>query len=165
MTGKNIYQRMADVTDKIGAFEKDGRNAHFNYKFAGIESIVRKLNPVLKECGVILVTTVVDIPQQIEVMQMSKAGWNKNQVTQVRIKATAINIDNPEETISVESYGFGVDSQDKGVYKAVSGARKYAIFLLFNLMSGADDPEYSHGKIPPAMKTPEPESDETPDFI
>jgi hypothetical protein len=52
-------------------------------------------------------------------------------------------VDNPEDRVSAQTYGFGLDGQDKGVYKAISGARKYGIFGLLNLMAGDDDPESS----------------------
>lgn len=143
-TSLNIYQRMLGVTNEVESFEKDGRNTHFNYKFAGIESIVLKLNPILERWGVALVTTTVGEPRQVGVRQKGKSGWNENQVTEVTICATAINVDNPDEQVSIECTGAGTDSQDKGIYKAISGARKYSIFLLFNLMSGDDDPEHSN---------------------
>jgi len=142
-TTLNLYQRMIGITNDAKSFEKDGRNTHFNYKFSSIEKIVIKINPILGKWGVALVTTTVGDPRQIEVRQKGKSGWNENQVTEVTVKATAINVDKPDEQISIECHGFGVDGQDKGIYKAISGARKYSIFLLFNLMSGNDDPEYS----------------------
>ena len=142
---KNLYQRILAVTSEVGAFSKDGRNAFHNYQYASIEAVIAIIQPILVKHGVVLTYEVVSCVQ-VPVRQFTQAkGWTENEVTQACVLMRVINADNPEETYSVKTYGFGIDSQDKGVFKAISGARKYGIFGMFNLMAGDDDPEYSGG--------------------
>lgn len=138
---RNIYQRINSVMTDIGAFSKDGRNQHFNYRYASIESIVAAIQPALTEHGIALIFDTLECVQ-VPVKQYTAKGTNENEVTRVTIKMTAVNIDNPTDIATIHTYGYGVDSQDKGVYKAISGGRKYAMFAMFNLMAGSDDPEH-----------------------
>ena len=138
---KNIYQRILAVTADVGTFAKDGKNTFHNYNYASIEAIVADIQPVLIKHGVVLAFEV-DECIQVQVRQFTeKKGWNENEVTRVHIILQAINADTPDDKVSKGFYGFGIDSQDKGIYKATSGARKYGIFGMFNLMAGDDDPE------------------------
>ena len=49
---------------------------------------------------------------------------------------TAVNMDNPEDRHWITTVAQGWDSTDKGIYKAISGGRKYGIFGMFNLQLG-----------------------------
>jgi len=156
---KNIYQRILAVTESVGAFAKDGKNTFHNYAYASIEAIVADIQPELIKNGIALLFEV-DECVQMPVRQFTTAkGWNENEVTRVHIIMEAVNTDTPTDKVSKGVYGFGIDSQDKGIYKAISGARKYGIFGMFNLMSGDDDPEHDTGTPPvhqPAQAKPKP---------
>jgi hypothetical protein len=56
------------------------------------------------------------------------------------MKTAFINADCPEEKIESFYYGYGIDTQDKGIGKAISYAVKYALLKQFCLETG-DDPE------------------------
>ena len=141
MTGRNIYQRILAVMQETGAFSKDGKNAFHNYKYASIEAIVATIQPILVRHGLVLMYDV-STCEQIPIRQFTQGkGWVENEVTRVTVITTVVNADEPTEQVSRQTFGFGIDSQDKGVYKAISGARKYGIFGMFNLMAGDDDPE------------------------
>ena len=51
-----------------------------------------------------------------------------------------VNIEKPEETIKVTSYGDGVDPQDKAPGKAMTYADKYALMKAYKIITG-DDPD------------------------
>jgi hypothetical protein len=51
-----------------------------------------------------------------------------------------VNIDEPMDLIDVETFGFGIDDQDKGPGKAMSYAVKYALLKTLGLETG-DDPD------------------------
>jgi hypothetical protein len=51
-----------------------------------------------------------------------------------------VNVDEPSEWIDVESFGYGLDDQDKGPGKAMSYAVKYALLKTLGLETG-DDPD------------------------
>ncbi|MDQ9734072.1 ERF family protein, partial [Acinetobacter baumannii] len=51
-----------------------------------------------------------------------------------------VNVENPEESIEIISYGDGIDTQDKAVGKAMTYADKYALMKAYKIISG-DDPD------------------------
>jgi hypothetical protein len=58
----------------------------------------------------------------------------------VELKMTVrfVNIDKPSDYIDVQTFGFGIDGQDKGPGKAMSYAMKYALLKTFGLETGDD---------------------------
>ena len=60
----------------------------------------------------------------------------------LRIETTYkfVNVEKPEETIEVITYGDGVDTQDKAPGKAMTYADKYALLKAYKIISG-DDPD------------------------
>ena len=56
--------------------------------------------------------------------------------TIIKLRVEFVNIDNPDDRFCVEHYGYGIDTQDKGVGKAVSYAYKYALLKTFALETG-----------------------------
>jgi len=141
----NIYQRIAKVTEAVGSFAKDGFNSHHKYKFAGIETIVGKINPHCLEHGIALV-------QEARMLEPIKNEGKD--IARCEVITHAINVDDPEDRVTTVTAGYGYDSTDKGIYKAISGGRKYAIFGLFNVHAGNDDPEYDSKPSKPSQKPP-----------
>ena len=138
MTGEpNIYQRILAVASRIKSFEKDGKNTQFNFRYAGIEAIIERIQPICIENGIALVCEA----YTDNTVLTFQGGKGENHISTCFVTLHAINVDNPEERVSVSMPGHGYDSLDKGIFKAISGARKYAIFGMFNLMAGDDDPE------------------------
>ncbi len=54
---------------------------------------------------------------------------------------TFFNIDDPQDKLDTCSFGFGVDTQDKGPGKAMSYMVKYALLKTLGLETG-DDPDF-----------------------
>jgi hypothetical protein len=81
---------------------------------------------------------------------------NKEKLTFVdTIKMTLkiINVDVPTEVEFVESFGKGVDSSDKGLGKASTYARKYALLNAYKIASG-EDPDANKSETTTVAKTP-----------
>jgi hypothetical protein len=132
----NIYQRILAVTADVKSFGKDSQNTQFNFKYASVEQVVAVISPVCVQHGIVLLFEADILPPATNI--------NKNgqiQLAMVMGKLTAVNVDEPSDRIVVSLPAAGFDTLDKGIYKALSGARKYAIFSMFNLMTGSDDPE------------------------
>ena len=64
---------------------------------------------------------------------------NTEYIATVKVKFTFIDGDSGEE-LSIHSVGEGQDAGDKAVYKAITGAQKYALMKAFMIPTG-DDPE------------------------
>ena len=123
----NIYQRMHAVMKAVGYVQKEDKKVNNQYTFVSHDAVTGKIRPALIEAGIITVPRVV------------KWAQDGNR-TEVNVEVDFVNIDKPEERITVPMFGFGIDQQDKGPGKAISYAVKYALLKAFSLETG-DDPE------------------------
>lgn len=126
MTKLNIAQRinaaMADV-DYIQKEKKQG----MNYTIVSHDAVTAKVRPILQKHGVVY------YPRAMSVEQV---GNRTQAVFAVRFE----NIDDRSDFIDVETFGYGVDAQDKGPGKAMSYGVKYALLKVLGLETG-DDPD------------------------
>jgi hypothetical protein len=76
------------------------------------------------------------------VLEHTKEG----NLTLVKMNAEIINVDMPEDRITIGDYvGHGIDQSDKGFGKACSYAYKYLLMKLFMTSIGTDeDSEFSN---------------------
>ena len=131
---KNIYQKLLAVKTKVNYIKQDGQVAFGNtkYRFAGSESVLKRINPVLIEQGLFLETEI--ISQDID-----KSG--NGYFTKLELKYTWINTESPDEKISIKWFAQGIDNSEKGIGKALTYAERYFLLKTFNCATGQDDPE------------------------
>jgi hypothetical protein len=127
MTEKNIYQRLHEVMKEVSYVQKGDKQVNGQYRFVSHDAVTGKIRPALLTHGVL------SIPQN---MKHVKDG----NMTIIEMDIRFVNIDKPEDFIDVPSVGYGIDSQDKGVGKAISYAVKYGLLKALSLETG-DDPE------------------------
>lgn len=127
----NIYQRILKVMGDISYVQKENKKVNNQYTFVSHDAVVAKLRKSMVEHGIVFVPSVISH----EIQEGSKGNR-----TVVEMQCGFYNAEKPDEFISVKSYGYGIDSQDKGIGKAVSYAVKYALLKVFMLETG-DDPE------------------------
>jgi len=123
----NIYQKMHKVMAAVSYVQKEDKKVNNQYTFVSHDAVTAKLRPALLEHGILVVPSVED----------SKQDGNRTEVT---LRVSFVNVDDPKDEVVVRSIGFGIDPQDKGPGKAVSYAFKYALLKAFCLETG-DDPE------------------------
>lgn len=123
----NIYQRFHEVMKAVEYIQKESRKVNNQYTFVSCESVIEKVRPELVKQGIVTL---------VDVVSHSQDG-NR---TEAEVRITFVNIDNPDDRFSVSSFGYGIDSQDKGPGKAVSYGHKYALLKSLNIPTG-DDPE------------------------
>jgi hypothetical protein len=101
--------------------------------------VTKKIHGALVKHGVVMLPTVVE-----HIREVGTTVIRGNEVpvyfTTVKVRLTFVNIDDPKDTTEIESFGYGIDPQDKGIGKAVSYACKYGMLKAFCLETG-DDPE------------------------
>jgi hypothetical protein len=98
-----------------------------NYSIVSHDAVTAKVRPLLHKHGVIY------YPRALTVSQ------NENR-TEAVFTVRFENIDDRTDFIDVETFGYGVDSQDKGPGKAMSYGVKYALLKVLGLETG-DDPD------------------------
>jgi len=127
-----IYNKWAELLERVGYVQKTGNNAHFKYTYVTEADMIEALRPVMSELGLLF------YPSKSEVVPNSVTGSASTVIT---IKYTYTLLDSETgESVDMEVIAQGADSQDKGAYKAATGARKYALRQLI-LVSTGDDPE------------------------
>lgn len=130
----SLMHKLVEITQAVERIPKNGHNSHQNYDYAlesDIKDVVRKemANRNLMMIPNELSRTTTEIP--------TKKG--SQQLVTLKIEFTVNDADSGE-AIKMVGYGDGQDSGDKAVYKAKTGALKYALTSLFMIPTG-DDPE------------------------
>ena len=111
---------MADV----GYVRGTGRNTHHKYNYTSDEDLAAAIQPALVKHGVAIFPVASDIERSGDrtiIMQTFRVGHKSGEWMQLQIP------------------GEGVNKQDKGTAKALTGARKYLMRLLFCVPTGDDN--------------------------
>lgn len=121
---RNIYQRLADVMRECTYVQKE-KPKGMQYAIVSHDKVTAKVRPYLLKHGVYYGSTVESLTQD----------GNR---TAAKVITKFVNVDNPEDTITTVTFGYGIDSQDKGPGKAISYAVKYALLKNLGLETGED---------------------------
>lgn len=130
---KTLAQKLVEVLADLGPVEKKSRNQHFGYNYISEGQMMAELRQRLSSRGIFLFTSVESITPTYG---DGKAGV----FVAVTTKHTFYDATSNEK-FEVGSAGVGWDSGDKGVYKAITGATKYALMKNFLVTDEVNDPE------------------------
>ncbi len=125
MTKLNIYQKINKVMEEVEAVQKESKKVNGQYTFVSHDAVAAALHMPMARNGIVMIPTVAELVRD-------------GNMTIIKLDITFVNSDAPEEKILVTHYGYGIDSQDKGIGKAVSYAVKYALLKMFCLETGDD---------------------------
>ena len=130
-----ITDAIASVMDAVGHVEKSGkvRTKQASYTYASHEDLVIAIRGPMAANGLALVP----IGQQVCCDEIP-SKYGPKLVHRLTIRWRLLHTSG--QWIEVETTGQGWDSLDKALYKAQTGAKKYAIHLIF-LLPTVDDPE------------------------
>jgi len=147
----NIYERLSLATEKIDKVAKNLKVGIGNsqYKAVGEADVLAAVKPIEKECRIYSYPIKRELVSTNEFTTTSEYnGTTKEKLTIfLRIKTIYrfVNIDNPTDFIDVETFGDGVDAQDKAPGKAMTYADKYALLKAYKIETG-EDPDQSFSK-------------------
>jgi hypothetical protein len=144
---RNIAQRIAAVMGEVDYVQKEKKQG-MNYSIVSHDAVTAKVRPLLHKHGVIY------YPRGLTV------GQNGNR-TEAVFTVRFENIDDRTDYIDVETFGYGVDPQDKGPGKAMSYGVKYALLKVLGLETG-DDPDVVQDKSADYRPPERPTTGETP---
>lgn len=139
MTDRKLVKKLAKVMSEVKYIKKNGFNKFNNYSYATESDVAEKVREVLADQQVIMLPDVVEHSTREHV---NRKG-NTEYIATVKVKFTFIDGETGEE-LSIHSAGEGQDAGDKAVYKAITGAQKYALMKAFMIPTG-DDPEGDNG--------------------
>jgi hypothetical protein len=126
MTELNIHQRLALAMKQVTYIQKEKKQG-MRYSIVSHDSVTSKVRPALLEAGIVY--------YPIEVQHQQSGNR-----TECAMTVRFVNIDDPQDFFDVETFGYGLDDQDKGPGKAMSYAVKYALLKTLGLETG-DDPD------------------------
>lgn len=133
----NIFQRVLGVMSDLDYIQKGPKSVNGQYRYASHDQVTSALHPLFVKHGLVA------IPSVEESMQ------DGNRTT-VKLLTTFVNADNPTDSFTTRSLGYGVDAGDKGPGKAVSYAFKMACLKVFCLATGDDPDNDANAKHEPA---------------
>ncbi len=124
---KNLTTKLVRVMGSIKNVGKNGRNTFQNYDYVTEKDIVEAVREGLVKENVMLFSSV-------------EGSQRDGDLTSIIVRHTFVDGDSGE-SFEVKSLGTGSDKQDKGAYKAYTGAMKYMLQKVFLLPIGDADPE------------------------
>lgn len=137
----NIFEKINAVMKEIEYLTKDDKVEFGNTKYKAIseEKVTTAVRKELVKQGIVILT----IEQQAEIKELIRTDKSVNMLTSVHVKYRIQNIEDASDYIEVESNGTGVDTQDKGVGKAMTYAYKYMLLRTFAIPTGEDPDKVS----------------------
>lgn len=140
---RNIHERLLAVMGKVDYVQKDKKIDAGNrgYMVVTHDAVTAKVRPALVAEGVVY------YPQNLKYEQ----DGNR---TQVCLEIHFVNASDPTDRVAVPTFGYGIDSQDKGPGKAVSYAVKMALLKALGLETGEDADDNTNVEHIPARKNP-----------
>lgn len=142
---KTLVAKLAGVMALVGRVQKRGRNTGQNYNYATEADVAEEVRGLLSEAGLILIPSVKSL------------AWREIHGSKGPLHIATVMMDftftDGESSLTYSMVGEGMDSGDKNVYKAMTGAEKYALMKFFLIPTGdGDDPEKDDEK-PVTRKT------------
>ena len=132
----NIYQRINAVRKAITYIQKDksvSAGSAGSYRAVTHDAVTGMVRQHLVEHGVIIAPTL------IESVFHPKEEGAKQRLYSASYDVRFINMDAPDECVTIRIEAHALDNGDKAPGKAISYATKYAILKLLNIETGEDE--------------------------
>ena len=134
---QTLVAKLAEIMGEMRHIKKEGFNEKQKYRFVRETDVAEKASELLAARGIWIHQTI--ISEKMRPLYTTASGaqmW----LTKVKIAFKFMDGTTGEETEPQVFPGYGADTGDKGVYKAMTGAEKYFLLKSF-LVSTGDDPE------------------------
>lgn len=148
----SVYEKMLNVMAKVSYLNKDSfveTAKGKGYKALTDEKVLTTIRPILVEEKLVMVPVKMTQRRTDEKVTAYSNGQQiekTNRITDVEMTFRIVDAENPSDFVEVVSCGTGVDTQDKGIGKAQTYAKKYAILNSFLVPSGDDTDQISSEK-------------------
>lgn len=131
MSERSLHRKVSEIVEAVAFVAKDKQNTAQHYGYVSDKALLEAVRGHMAERQLTLVPRVVS--ESVEVRDRSKGGY----VTTATVEYV-LSDGESGESIVVSVMGQGFDSLDKGAYKAMTGALKYAIRQIFLIPTGDD---------------------------
>lgn len=149
----NIYQKIHAVMKDIEYLNKDDKIEFGNTKYKAIseEKVTSSVRQSLIKHGLVIIPFEQDHKRDDEVVKDSNGKEQVHRLSTVDVKYKIIDIDTGDYEIACSS-GTGVDTQDKGVGKAMTYSYKYLLLRTFAIPTGEDPDKISSAELDDKLK-------------
>lgn len=145
---EKVAAKIHAVMAKVDSVAKAGRNDFHNYDYVREQDIVAIVRDAMVEVGLIIMPDVVEkTTTHAGTTQKGADQW----LNDITVMYTLID---PEsgQWIAARMCGSSIDSGDKGIYKAITGANKYMLMKTFQIGTDDDPEKGSPERKPPAKQ-------------
>lgn len=160
-----VYEKIQQVMGSVNYLNKDGfveTGKGKGYKALTDEKVLGAVRPALVSAGLVILPVKMEQQRTDEQVKAYDGSTKTNRITDVSVTYRIINVEDPKDYVEVVSAGTGVDTQDKGIGKAMTYAKKYAILNSFLIPSGEDTDQISSDKYTEQLMGPAPAPEPTP---
>ena len=144
-----VYEKILAVMNEVGYLNKDGfveTGKGKGYKALTDEKVLTAIRPVMVKNRLVMLPVNMEQRRTDEKVKDYNGNEKTNRITDVNMTFRIIDADDPTSYVDVVSSGTGVDTQDKGIGKAQTYAKKYALLNSFLIPSGEDTDQISSEK-------------------
>ena len=139
----NIFEKMSAITNELGVVAKNlnvdmGKGK--SYKAVQEKDVLDAVKPIEEKYRVY------SYPKERKIIDsgiLEKEGngyTSKNMYLRIETTYEFVNIDKPDERITMTSYADGIDGGDKATGKAMTYSDKYSLLKAYKIATG-DDPD------------------------
>jgi hypothetical protein len=129
-----LIAKMSKAMGEIERVEKNGFNDYHKYEYATADDVEDVARKALSSVGLAMFSSV---------SKMNKQNRGSNTLVEIKMNFLISDMETGASVV-MTYYGTGLDKQDKYLYKAYTGALKYAIKNNFHISTGdAVDPEHN----------------------
>lgn len=129
-----LAEKMSQVAAECGFAQFDSKNDFHRYRYASAASIIRMVNKSLTARGIAVGT-------QSELLHFGDFEDAKGKRQQRAVVRLTLSFTDGDSVLTCQGIGEGTDTGDKAIYKANTGAYKYALAHGLTMAWGAEDPE------------------------
>ena len=142
---ENIFQRMSAITAEMTAVAKNLQvgTGKSQYKAVGEADILAAVKPLEAKHGVYSYPISREIVESGTMERETNYGKSVQLYMRIKVIYRFLCTDNPESYLDIESFGDGVDTQDKAPGKAMTYADKYALMKAYKIITGDDPDQYA----------------------
>ena len=144
-----VYEKIQQVMGSVNYLNKDGfveTGKGKGYKALTDEKVLTAIRPVMVKNRLVMLPVNMEQRRTDEKVKDYNGNEKTNRITDVNMTFRIIDADDPTSYVDVVSSGTGVDTQDKGIGKAQTYAKKYALLNSFLIPSGEDTDQISSEK-------------------
>lgn len=150
MAMKNLYAKILAVMKDVEYLKKDDevKAGYSSYKAITEEKVTSAVGDSMRRHGLVIFP--INIEERREDMEVERTSGKTalDRLTTVRITYKIADVETGEaETLM--SVGTGIDTQDKGVGKAMTYAYKYALLRTFAIPTGEDPDKVASDDVKP----------------